>query len=58
MTDTANSRLHPANAMTVDVEDYFQVSAFDPYIDRSTWANYESRVEASTDRILTMFDHG
>lgn len=56
MTDTANSRLHPANAMTVDVEDYFQVSAFDPYIDRSTWANYESRVEASTDRILTMFD--
>ncbi|HWJ94720.1 MAG TPA: polysaccharide deacetylase family protein, partial [Telluria sp.] len=25
------------NAMTCDVEDYFQVSAFAPYINRSTW---------------------
>lgn len=42
--------------MTVDVEDYFQVSAFDPYVDRSAWGDFESRVEENTDRILTMFD--
>lgn len=42
--------------MTVDVEDYFQVSAFDPYVDRSTWGDFESRVEENTDRILAMFD--
>ena len=43
------------NAMTVDVEDYFQVSAFDPYVDRSAWHSFESRVEANTDRILSLF---
>lgn len=56
MTTSTNSNPRPTNAMTVDVEDYFQVSAFDPYVDRSTWGNYESRVEANTDRILSMFD--
>ena len=25
------------NALTIDVEDYFQVSAFAPYIDRADW---------------------
>lgn len=44
------------NAMTVDVEDYFQVSAFDPFVSRSTWGDYESRVEANTDRILAIFE--
>ena len=42
--------------MTVDVEDYFQVSAFDSFVSRSTWGNYESRVEANTDRILDLFE--
>ena len=45
-----------ANAMTVDVEDYFQVSAFDPYISRENWKNFAGRVEANTDRILELFD--
>lgn len=45
-----------SNAMTVDVEDYYQVSAFEPYIRRDTWKNYTSRVEANTDRILDLFD--
>ena len=44
------------NAMTVDVEDYYQVSAFDPYILREDWKNYSSRVEANTDRILELFE--
>jgi len=56
MTDSTNFTQHPTNAMTVDVEDYFQVSAFDPYVDRSTWGDYAGRVEASTDRILALFD--
>jgi polysaccharide deacetylase family protein (PEP-CTERM system associated) len=44
------------NAMTIDVEDYFQVSAFEGAVPRSSWATRESRVCASTDRILEMFD--
>lgn len=45
-----------ANAMTVDVEDYFQVSAFERHIDRQTWDNRECRVERNVDRILELFD--
>lgn len=45
-----------ANAMTVDVEEYFQVSAFEQHIHFDQWARMPSRVEASTDRILAMFE--
>lgn len=45
-----------ANAMTVDVEEYFQVSAFEQHIAFEQWARMPSRVEASTDRILAMFE--
>jgi polysaccharide deacetylase family protein (PEP-CTERM system associated) len=44
------------NAMTCDVEDYFQVSAFAPYIDRASWPTRECRVEANMDRILALFE--
>lgn len=44
------------NAMTVDVEDYFQVSAFEKYIDRSEWDNLACRVENNTERLLDLFD--
>lgn len=54
--EMTNNTSQPLNAMTVDVEDYFQVSAFDPYVERSTWGNYAGRVEASTDRILELFN--
>ncbi|MBC7604938.1 MAG: DUF3473 domain-containing protein [Ramlibacter sp.] len=40
------------NALTIDVEDYFQVSAFAPYIARSDWDNRECRVERNVGRIL------
>jgi polysaccharide deacetylase family protein (PEP-CTERM system associated) len=43
------------NAMTCDVEDYFQVSAFAPFIARDTWHARECRVEANMDRILALF---
>ncbi|HUB11672.1 MAG TPA: XrtA system polysaccharide deacetylase [Acetobacteraceae bacterium] len=45
------------NAMTVDVEDWFQVQAFADRIDRAEWEAKESRVEANVDRILALFDH-
>ena len=44
------------NALTVDVEDYFQVSAFERYVSRDDWDNLPRRVEYNTDRILKIFD--
>lgn len=58
MTDTARrgggERL--ANAMTVDVEDYFQVQALAGRVPRSTWESIPARVEANVDTILALFD--
>jgi polysaccharide deacetylase family protein (PEP-CTERM system associated) len=42
------------NAMTIDVEDYFQVSAFAPHIARSEWNTRECRVERNVNLILEM----
>lgn len=44
------------NAMTIDVEDYFQVSAFAAHIDRSRWDQLPCRVERNIDRILALLD--
>ena len=44
------------NAMTVDVEDYFQVSAFERHIRREHWDQLPCRVERNIDRILALFD--
>jgi polysaccharide deacetylase family protein (PEP-CTERM system associated) len=44
------------NAMTCDVEDYFQVSAFAPHISRDSWPTRECRVERNMDRILGILD--
>ena len=41
-------------ALTIDVEDYFQVSAFAPYIKRSDWNTRECRVERNVGRILDL----
>ena len=46
------------NAMTCDVEDYFQVSAFAPHISRDSWPSLSCRVEANIDRILALMDEG
>jgi polysaccharide deacetylase family protein (PEP-CTERM system associated) len=45
-----------ANALTVDVEDYFHVSALAPRIHRDSWGSRESRVEANTHRLLAIFE--
>jgi polysaccharide deacetylase family protein (PEP-CTERM system associated) len=42
------------NALTIDVEDYFQVSAFAPYIRRDEWDTRECRVENNVGRILEL----
>lgn len=44
------------NAMSVDVEDYFHVSAFDQVVRRDRWPSLESRVCANTERLLGIFD--
>ncbi|SEO97734.1 XrtA system polysaccharide deacetylase [Aquisalimonas asiatica] len=45
-----------ANAMTFDVEDYFQVSAMEPHVPRDQWERMPCRVEANTDRLLALLD--
>ena len=47
-------RAPTVNALTIDVEDYFQVSAFAPFIARSEWPQRECRVEGNVERILAM----
>lgn len=43
------------NAMSVDVEDWFQVQAFARTIPRAAWEGLERRVEGNTDRVLDTF---
>lgn len=45
----------PINALTVDVEDYFHVSAFSSVIHRQDWDLYKCRVEANTRALLELF---
>jgi len=42
--------------LTVDVEDYFQVAAFEGQVARSDWDGMPCRVEANTHRVLDMFE--
>ena len=44
------------NALSVDVEDWFQVGAFERVIDRAAWETLPRRVEANTDAVLALFD--
>ncbi len=54
--DHRMSRPAITNALTIDVEDYFQVSALAPYIARSEWDQRECRVERNVERILAMLE--
>jgi polysaccharide deacetylase family protein (PEP-CTERM system associated) len=44
------------NFLTVDVEDYYQVSAFDRIVSRREWGHRESRVCSNTQRLLDIFE--
>jgi polysaccharide deacetylase family protein (PEP-CTERM system associated) len=47
------------NAMTVDVEDYYHVTAFAGSVERASWSTLESRVERNSLRLLEIFgQHG
>ena len=46
----------PVNALTVDVEDYFQVAALAEAIRPEDWNTHELRVERNTHRLLDIFD--
>lgn len=52
----ARGRSAVLNALSIDVEDYFMVSAFEHRIRREEWGKYESRVERNTLRILDVLD--
>ncbi len=45
----------PRHALTVDVEDWYQVSAFEHVVSRDRWDQYESRVVPNTERLLDLF---
>lgn len=45
----------PINGLSVDVEDWFQVGAFEDVIRRASWDKLTDRVERNCDAILTMF---
>ncbi|MBL8379257.1 MAG: DUF3473 domain-containing protein [Burkholderiales bacterium] len=44
------------NALSIDVEDYFQVSALAPYVPREDWDTRECRVERNVERILALLE--
>jgi polysaccharide deacetylase family protein (PEP-CTERM system associated) len=44
------------NGLSVDVEDWFQVGAFENVIDRKDWDALECRVERNTDAVMALFD--
>ena len=46
----------PINGLSVDVEDWFQVGAFEKVIDRDSWPLLADRVERNCDEILRLFD--
>lgn len=44
------------NALTIDVEDYFQVQAFEPYVPRDQWGSFPLRVPGNVARLLDLLD--
>ncbi|HVR89537.1 MAG TPA: XrtA system polysaccharide deacetylase [Novosphingobium sp.] len=52
---TAEASVRPVNGLSVDVEDWFQVGAFEGVIDRADWEGLSDRVERNCDAILQMF---
>jgi polysaccharide deacetylase family protein (PEP-CTERM system associated) len=54
-----SSPIHPGptNALSIDVEDYYQVSAFEPIVRYEDWGKHESRVFGNTVRVLELLHH-
>jgi len=48
---------HPiTNALTIDLEDYYMVSAFESVVTKEKWRHYESRIERNGHRVLDILD--
>lgn len=45
----------PLNALTVDVEDYFQVAAFEKTVSKEQWENFPRRFSDNTEKLLNLF---
>jgi len=56
MDNEIKSSSNIVNSLTVDVEDYFQVSAFEKSVKHCDWDNFPLRVEENTRRLLELFD--
>ena len=52
----SSHKVMTAHHFTVDVEEYFQVSALEPYVSRDSWIQRESRVERSVEVLLDLLD--
>ena len=46
----------PTNGLSVDVEDWFHVGAFEDVIERDQWATLDDRVDRNVREILDLFD--
>lgn len=44
------------NALTIDVEDYFQVTAFEHAVDRNSWSAMETRIERNCNKLLSILE--
>ncbi len=53
---SADPQAPRVNALSVDVEDYFQVQALESRFERSCWETIPRRIETNTDRILALFE--
>ena len=45
-----------SNYLTIDVEDYYQVSAFEGIVGHENWDNYGSRIVKNTGTLLDILD--
>ena len=54
MTGRPGGATQLINALTIDVEDYFQVSALAPHVARSDWEQMPCRVERNIEAILAL----
>ncbi|MEM6856375.1 MAG: XrtA system polysaccharide deacetylase [Pseudomonadota bacterium] len=55
MVQSGDQPAQVVNGLSVDLEDWFQVGAFEDVISRSDWGSIPTRVEANVDRILDLF---
>lgn len=46
----------PSNFLTIDIEDYYQVSAFEDIIAKNDWDSCPCRVQQNTDKVLSLLD--